>query len=70
MDESFEIKLSNQKAQPVTIHAEEHMGRGENWKITAKSSEFTKRDSSTIDFPVTVPAKGEAILTYTVHYSW
>jgi len=70
MDESFEIKLSNQKAQPVTIHAVEHMGRCENWEITAKSSEFTKRDSSTIDFPVTVPAKGEAILTYTVHYSW
>jgi hypothetical protein len=70
MDESFEIKLSNQKAQPVTIHSVEHMGRGENWEIAAKSSEFTKRDSSTIDFPVTVPAKGEAILSYTVHYSW
>ncbi|NYF92033.1 hypothetical protein RBB79_20355 [Tunturiibacter empetritectus] len=70
MDESFEIKLSNQKAQLVTINTVEHMGRGENWEITAKSSEFTKRDSSTIDFPVTVPAKGEAILTYTVHYSW
>jgi hypothetical protein len=70
MDESFEIKLSNQKAQPVTIHAVEHMGRGENWKITAKSSEFTKRDGSTIDFPVTVPAKSEATLSYTVHYSW
>lgn len=70
MDESFEIKLSNQKAQPVTIHAVEHMGRGENWEIVGKSAEFTKRDSSTIDFPVTVPAKGEAILSYTVHYSW
>lgn len=70
MDESFEIKLSNQKAQPVTIQAVEHMCRGENWEITAKSSEFTKRDSSTIDFPVTVPAKGEATLSYTVRYSW
>jgi len=70
IDESFEIKLDNQKAQPVTIHAVEHMGRGENWEVTAKSGDFTKRDSSTIDFPVSVPAKGETVLTYTVHYSW
>jgi hypothetical protein len=70
MDESFEIKLDNQKAQSVTIHAVEHMGRGENWKVTAKSGDFTKRDSSTIDFPVLVPAKGETVLTYTVHYTW
>lgn len=69
-DESIEIKLSNQKEQPVTVHAVEHMNRGENWEITAKSSDFTKRDSSTIDFPISVPAKGEAVLTYSVHYTW
>jgi hypothetical protein len=70
IDESFEIKLSNQKAQPVTVHAVEHMSRGENWEITAKSSDFTRRDSSTIDFPISVPAKGDATLTYTAHYTW
>jgi hypothetical protein len=70
MDESFEVVLSNQKAQPVTVHAVEHMGRGQNWEITAKSAEFSKRDSSTVDFPVLVPAKGQTSLTYTVHYSW
>lgn len=69
-DESFEIKLSNQKPQPVTVHAVEHMNRGENWEITAKSSDYTKRDSSTIDFPISVPAKGDATLTYTAHYTW
>jgi len=70
MDESFEIVLSNQKAQPVTIHAVEHMFRGQNWEISSKSAEFTKVDSSTIDFPLSVPAKGETSVTYTVHYSW
>ena len=70
IDESFEIKLSNQKAQAITVHAVEHMNRGQNWEITAKSSDYTKRDSSTIDFPVSVPAKGDATLTYTVHYTW
>jgi hypothetical protein len=70
IDESFEIKLSNQKLQPATIHAVEHMNRSQNWEIRAKSIEFTKRDSATIDFPVSVPAKGEVTLTYTVRYTW
>ena len=70
MDESFEIKLSNAKDQPVTIHAVEHLDRSQNWKLTTHSQGFTQRDSSTIDFPVAVPAKGNTTLTYTVHYSW
>jgi len=68
-DESWEVKLSNQKPQPVTIHLIEHMNR-ENWKITAKSSDYTKKDATTLDFPVVVPAKGEVTFTYSVHYSW
>jgi hypothetical protein len=70
MDESFEVKLANQKAQPVTLHVVEHMNRAQNWQVTAKSHDFTKRDSATIDFPVQIAAKGEATLTYSVHYSW
>ena len=70
MDETFEIKLSNAKDQPVTIHDVEHLNRSQNWEITQKSSDFVKRDSNTIDFPVVVPAKGSAILTYSVHYTW
>ena len=70
MDESFEITLKNQKDQPITIDAVEHLYRGDNWQITEKSSDFTKRDSNTIVFPVSVPSKGETTLTYTVHYTW
>ena len=70
MDESFEVRLTNQKAQAVKVHVVEHMNRGENWAIRAKSGEFEKKDSGTVDFPVNVPAKGEAVLTYTVRYSW
>jgi len=70
MDETIEVKLSNAKDQPVTIHDVEHLNRSQNWEITQKSSDFVKRDSNTIDFPVVVPAKGSAILTYSVHYTW
>ncbi len=68
-DESYEIKLGNQKSQAVTVHVLEHLNQ-QNWKITARSGEFTKKDANTVDFAVVVPAKGEAVLTYSVHYSW
>jgi hypothetical protein len=70
LDETFEVKLTNQKEQVVNVAVVEHMYRGENWEITAKSGRYNKLDSHTLKFPVTVPAKGEAVLTYTVHYTW
>lgn len=70
MNETFEVRLTNQKSQAVDVAVVEHMYRCENWDITAKSSDFKKRDSHTVEFPISVPAKGEASLTYTVHYTW
>ena len=70
IDETFEIKLSNAKSTPVTIHDIEHMNRSQNWEITQKSADFKKLDSATLDFPITVPAKGETTLTYSVRYTW
>ncbi len=70
LDETFEIKVTNQKSQPVNVNVVEHMYRGDNWEITEKSSAFTKRDSHTLEFPVQVPSKGETTLTYSVRYTW
>jgi hypothetical protein len=71
LDESFEIKLRNRKKdQPVTIRVVEHLYRWSNWEITAKSDDFTKKDSQTIEFNVPVKPDEEKTLTYTVHYSW
>ena len=70
IDESFEIRLTNQKQQPVTVTVLEPLYRGENWAITEKSSDYAKRDSHTIEFPVEVPSKGSATVIYTVHYTW
>ncbi len=69
-DESFEIKLTNQKPQTVRVEVIERMNRSQQWEIRSKSGPFTKVDSNTVQFPVEVPAKGDATLTYTVHYSW
>jgi hypothetical protein len=70
LDERFEIKLTNQKSQPVKVNVVERLYRCDNWDITEKSTDFTKRDSHTIEFPIQVPAKGESTLTYAVHYTW
>jgi len=70
MDEAFTIKLRNHKAEPVTFTVVEHMYRWSNWEIRSPSQPFTKKDSRTIEFNVTVPADGEATVSYGVHYSW
>lgn len=70
VNESFEIRLTNQKEQPVKVMVVEHLYRGDNWEIVAKSADFIKQDSHTIEFPLQVPAKGDATLTYSVRYTW
>jgi hypothetical protein len=70
IDETFEIKLRNRKKEPVEIRVVEHLYRWSNWNITAKSDDFVKKDSQTIEFRVPVKPDEEKKLTYTVHYSW
>jgi hypothetical protein len=71
MDESFEIKLRNRKKdEPVEIRVVEHLYRWNNWSITAKSDDFVKKDSQTIEFRIPVKPDEEKTVTYTVHYSW
>jgi hypothetical protein len=70
IDESYSIMVKNAKDKPVDVSVVEHLFRAANWDIVGKSTDFVKRDSSTVEFPVTVPAHGEKVVTYTVHYSW
>jgi hypothetical protein len=69
-DESFEIKVRNHKKEPVEVRVVEHMYRGHQWELTSKSLRSIKQDANTIEFRPTVPAGGEAVITYTVHYTW
>lgn len=69
-EESFTLTLRNHKEEPVTVQVAEHMYRWSNWKIIAKSDNFGKKDSRTIEFAARVPAGGEKTITYTVRYWW
>ncbi|GAC1432531.1 MAG: DUF4139 domain-containing protein [Terriglobales bacterium] len=70
MEESFEIRVRNHKKEPVNVRVVEHLYRWTNWKLTEQSHEFRKTDAQTAEFPVTIAANGEQVITYTVHYSW
>jgi hypothetical protein len=68
--ETFEIKVRNHKKVPMEVRVVEHLYRGKNWAIAANSDEYQKKDSQTIEFPVTVKPDGEKTITYTAHYTW
>ncbi len=68
--ETFEIKLTNQKAEAVNVKVLEHLYRGNNWVIEEKSADYNKLDSHTIEIPAQVPAQGTTIVTYKVKYTW
>jgi hypothetical protein len=70
MDESFEIRLRNHKKEAVSVRVVEHLYRWTNWKLTEQSHQSHKTEAQTTEFPVTVAADGEQVVTYTVHYSW
>jgi hypothetical protein len=70
IDESYSITIRNAKDKPVKVEVTEHLFRAANWDIVEKSNPFERQDSSTVDFPVTVPAHGTQQVSYTVHYSW
>ncbi len=69
-DESFEIKVRNHKSERVQVRVVEHMYRWLQWEISAKSLEYAKNDARTVEFRPVIEAGGEAVIHYTVHYTW
>ena len=64
VESSHEIKIRNHKTETVTVKVVEHaLG---DWRVTASSQPFVKKDATTLEFTVTVPPDGEKIVTYTV----
>jgi len=68
--ETFEIKIRNQKETPTKVKVVEPLYRWRNWKIVKASDKYTKQNSSTIDFDISLKPEEEKVITYTVHYWW
>jgi hypothetical protein len=70
MTEEIEVRLRNQKKERVEVQVKENLYRWVNWTVASKTHDYRKEDSRTIVFPVIVAPEGEAIVRYTVQYSW
>jgi hypothetical protein len=66
--ETFEIEVRNRKEAPETVNVlERHYG---DWKVTEKSMDFTKLDSISMQFVVSLKAGESKKVTYTVETKW
>jgi hypothetical protein len=70
MEEAFEIKLRNRKAEPVEVRVTERLYRWSNWTVLEKSHDFEKTDDRTIEIRVQLPADSETVVRYRVRYDW
>lgn len=70
MEEDIEIKIRNQKNEPVTVIVKESLYRWTNWRVLKSSMAYDKQDAHTIHFPVKLAKGAEGIVRYTVRYTW
>jgi hypothetical protein len=70
MNEEIEIKIRNQKKQPVKVKVVENLYRALNWDITDTNKEFKKENAHQVSYLVAVEPEKEQVVHYTVHYSW
>jgi hypothetical protein len=70
LEETFEVTLRNHKTEAVEVRVVEHLARWSEWRILGSNADYTKPDSSTIEFRVSVPANGQTQVHYTARYDW
>lgn len=69
--ETFEIRLRNRKDdKPVEIRIPERLYRWSDWEIVESSLPFENLNSSTIEFRVEIAPGDEALISYTVQYTF
>jgi hypothetical protein len=71
MEEDIEVRVRNQKPdEAADVVVKETMYRWSAWSVSRNSHEFRKEDARTLHFPVKLAPKGEAVVRYTVRYTW
>lgn len=68
--QQWEIAFRNHKSRAVPLHVEESLARNRNWKLRDVSHKYRQQDAQTITFDVELPANGQAVISYTVEYTW
>jgi hypothetical protein len=71
MEEDIEVRVRNQKpAETVQVIVKENLYRWSAWTVLRRSHELTREDARTIHFPLRLAPKAEAVVRYTVRYTW
>jgi len=71
IEEEIEVKVRNRKPdETVTVTVRETMHRWTQWAFVKRSHDAEKIDSRTVHFPVRIAPGGEAVVRYTVKYTW
>jgi hypothetical protein len=70
IEEEIEVRVRNQKDEAVTVIVKENLYRWSSWNVVKKTHEYQKQDARTIHFPVSIAKGGEAVIRYTVRYTW
>ena len=71
MEEDIEVRVRNRKPdEEVLVIVKETLHRWSAWSILRKSHELTKADARTIHFPLKLAPANEAVVRYTVRYTW
>jgi hypothetical protein len=67
-ESAYEVNLKNAKKEAVTVSVIEAVPG--DWELIQQSHPHSKESAGAIKFRVTVPAEGEATLTYRVRVKW
>ncbi len=70
VEETIEVKVRNHKATAAEVQVYEHPWRWSQWEVVRSNVEWKKVDQSTLRFPVKIAKDGEAVVNYTVRYTW
>lgn len=70
LDEQFQIVVDNAGRTGTRLRLVAHPRRWPDWKVIEASTQAVQDGPDRLDFPLTVPAHGHTVLTYTVRYQW
>ncbi len=57
IEETFQVNVRNHKETPVSVKVVDHVWA--DWSVLSSSTDYTKKDAHTIEFPIEVPKDGE-----------
>ena len=69
-EQDLEVRLRNHKTEAVAIDVVESINGQVNWAVLKQSHAFVQRDANTLVFPVELKPNTEAVVTYTIRYTW